>query len=139
MKNRNIILTTILLALGFFALPQRTQAVSPAPDGGYPGLNTAEGQNALLGLTTGQGNTAVGWFSLRSLTGGSFNTATGAGTLLVNTANENTAFGAVALLNNTSGGGNTAVGTSALASYADGVSNVAIGDHSLEFQRKRLS
>ena len=56
------------LALGFFALPQRTQAVSPAPDGGYPGFNTAEGQNALLGLTTGQGNTAVGWFSLWSLT-----------------------------------------------------------------------
>jgi hypothetical protein len=64
---------TVLL-LGFVALPQSMQAVSPAPDGGYPGVNTAEGQNALLGLTTGQGNTAVGWFSLKSLICGSFNT-----------------------------------------------------------------
>jgi trimeric autotransporter adhesin len=119
------------MALGFFALPQRTQAVSPAPDGGYPGFNTAEGQNALLGLTTGQGNTAVGWFSLRSLTGGSFNTATGAGTLLLNTADKNTAFGAAALLNNTSGGSNTAVGTSALASNDSGFYNIAIGDDTL--------
>ena len=61
-------LALVIFALGSFALPQRMQAVSPAPDGGYPGLNTAEGQNALLGLTTGEGNTAVGWFSLRSLT-----------------------------------------------------------------------
>ena len=30
-----------------------THAVTPAPDGGYAGLDTAEGQNALLGLTTG--------------------------------------------------------------------------------------
>ena len=119
------------LALGFFALPQRMQAVSPAPDGGYPGFNTAEGQNALLGLTTGQGNTAVGWFSLRSLTGGSFNTATGAGTLLLNTADENTAFGAAALLKNTSGGGNTAVGTSALSSNTTGSFNAAMGVNAL--------
>ena len=38
----------IVLALGFFALPQRTQAVSPPPDGGYPGFNTAEGEKALF-------------------------------------------------------------------------------------------
>ena len=119
------------IALGFFALPQTTQAVSPAPDGGYPGFNTAEGQNALLGLTTGQGNTAVGWFSLRSLTGGSFNTATGVGTLLLNTADENTAFGAAALLKNTGGGGNTAVGTSALSSNTTGSFNEAIGVNAL--------
>jgi Chaperone of endosialidase len=123
------VLTVLLLS--FVALPQSMQAVSPAPDGGYPGFNTAEGQNALLGLTTGQGNTAVGWFSLKSVTGGSFNTATGAGTLLVNTADNNTAFGAAALLNNTSGGGNTAVGTSALASNTSGFYNIAIGDDTL--------
>ena len=58
------------------------QAVSPPPDGGYPGGNTAEGQNALLSLTSGTYNTAVGLFSLRTLTDGRFNTAVGAGALL---------------------------------------------------------
>ena len=46
-------------------------SVIPPPDGAYPGGNTAEGQNALLSLTTGTYNTAVGWFSLRSNTLGS--------------------------------------------------------------------
>jgi hypothetical protein len=43
MKNRNITFATILLALGFLALSPVAQAVVPAPDGGYPGGNTAEG------------------------------------------------------------------------------------------------
>ena len=34
-------------------------AVSPAPDGGYPNNNTAEGADALFNLTTGVGNTAT--------------------------------------------------------------------------------
>src|SRR5205809_2579412 len=84
----------ILFTLGCFALPQKTQAVVPPPDGGYPGGNTAEGQYALLGLTTGGYNTAVGWFSLKSEITGSFNTGVGAGTLLANTGNQNTANGA---------------------------------------------
>src|SRR5258708_34743388 len=74
------------VALGAFALSPRVQAVTPAPDGGYAGGNTAEGQNALLSLTTGSFNTAVGFLSLRSNTTGAFNTAIGAGTLLANTA-----------------------------------------------------
>jgi len=41
------------LALACFALSPGAQAVSPAPDGGYPGGNTAEGENALFSLTTG--------------------------------------------------------------------------------------
>lgn len=41
---------------------QRGMAVVPAPDGGYPGFNTAEGQSALLNLTGGVGNTAIGRF-----------------------------------------------------------------------------
>ena len=131
MKNRNIIPTTILLTLGLFALPPRTQAVVPAPDGGYPGLNTAEGQNALLGRTTGQGNTAVGWFSLKSLTDGSFNTATGVGTLLGNTASENTATGAAALLTNTTGSENTATGGFALLNNIGGGANTADGAEAL--------
>src|SRR5438034_11407149 len=103
MKNRNIIFTTILLALGFLALSPVAQAVTPAPDGGYPGFTTAEGQNALKNLSTGQGNTAVGWFSLFSDTAGSFNTGVGAGALVLNTGDQNTATGAAALFLNTTG------------------------------------
>src|SRR5437763_10491905 len=109
MQNRNNIIATILFALGFFALPQRTQAVVPPPDGGYPGFNTAEGQKALFSLTTGSANTAVGWFSLSSNEENSFNTATGAAALLFNTADQNTAFGAAALLFNATGSKNTAI------------------------------
>jgi len=58
----------ITFALVCFTLVQNTQAVTPAPDGGYPAGNTAEGQGALLSLTSGGFNTAVGWSSLRSNT-----------------------------------------------------------------------
>jgi hypothetical protein len=131
MKSRNTILS--LFALGCFALCPVSQAVSPPPDGGYPGFNTAEGQNALLGLdlTNGFANTAVGWFSLLSNIEGDFNTATGAGALLFNTGSNNTAFGAVALLNNTIGGNNTAVGAAALLNNAFGFFNTAIGFQAL--------
>ena len=88
-------LLLIPLVLACFALSPTAQAVSPAPDGGYPGGNTAEGQNALFSLTTGSFNTAVGFLSLRSNATGQLNTAIGAGTLLANTADENTATGAV--------------------------------------------
>ena len=104
----------ITFALVCFALVQNAQAVVPPPDGGYPGFNTAEGQNALQNLTTSAANTAVGWCSLFSNAEGSFNTATGAVALLFNTADENTAFGAATLLFNTTGEDNTAVGTAAL-------------------------
>src|SRR5947199_2997546 len=89
----------ITLVLACFALwpAPKAFAVSPPPDGGYPGGNTAEGQTALFSLTSGTYNTAVGLFSLRNNTIGSFNTASGAGALLANTANENTATGAGAL------------------------------------------
>ncbi len=138
MKNRNIILTTILLTLGCFALPQRTQAVVPAPDGGYPGFNTAEGQNALFSLTTGQWNTALGAFTLRSDTDGSYNTAVGTAALLSNVGSQstsegldNTAVGAAALLLNTTGSFNTATGVLALSSNTGGFDNVATGFNTL--------
>ena len=66
-------------------LQHRTQGVIPPPDGGYPGNNTAEGQNALLSLTAGIFNTAVGSLSLKSDVTGSGNTAIGAGNLFANT------------------------------------------------------
>src|SRR5215471_21465189 len=103
-----------LLAFGCFAVSSIAEAVSPPPDGGYPGGNTAEGTSALLSLTSGTYNTAVGIYSLLSLTDADFNTAIGAGTLLFNGANENTAIGAGALLSNVGGSSNTATGAFAL-------------------------
>ena len=44
MNPRNLI--PILILIACLGLSPRAQAVSPAPDGGYPGGNTAEGQNA---------------------------------------------------------------------------------------------
>ena len=128
--NRSPLRLAFLLApilLGWCALSPLLQAVVPAPDGGYPGGNTAEGQNALFNLTTGTYNTALGLFSLKSNTTGNFNTATGAGTLLLNTADRNTAAGAAALLSNTTGFANTANGAFALFSNVDGLANTATG------------
>jgi Chaperone of endosialidase len=139
----HILIGTVCLGL----LPQG-QAVSPAPDGGYPGGNTAERQNALFSLSTGAYNTAIGFFSLRSDTSGQLNTAIGAGALLASTADEitaigagallsnttgaqNTANGAFALFSNTTGGGNTANGYQALTQNTIGQSNTAIGDDAL--------
>ena len=123
-------LLLIQLVLVSAILPM-AQAVVPAPDGGYPGGNTAEGQAALFSLTIGGFNTGVGYLSLRSNTTGSLNTAIGAGTLLANTtASENTAIGAGALLSNT-GTLNTANGAFALFSNTTGNANTANGDRAL--------
>ena len=116
----------ITFALVCFALVQNTQAVSPPPDGGYSGGNTAEGTSALLSLTTGTYNTAIGIYSLLSLTDGNFCTGVGAGTLLVNTADQNTATGAGALLSNTTGFNNTANGVFTLFTNTEG-NNTANG------------
>jgi Chaperone of endosialidase len=107
------------------------QAVSPPPDGGYPGQNTAEGTNPLFSLTTGVNNTAIGAFVLFSNTTGSLNTGVGAGTLFFNTANNNTAVGAGALASNTTGDGNTANGALALLRNTEGRGNTANGDVAL--------
>jgi hypothetical protein len=116
MKIRLHSLNFMMVILATFSLLETTKAVIPPPDGGYPGGNTAEGQNALFSLTSGAFNTALGYFSLRSDSTGSFNTATGAGTLLANTGDQNTATGTGALLSNTSGTQNTANGAFALFS-----------------------
>jgi hypothetical protein len=78
-------LSSVVFVLVCFVIASPLRAVVPAPDDGYPGFNTAEGQNALFNLTTGVGNTAVGWFSLWSDTDGSYNTAIGTAALLNNT------------------------------------------------------
>ena len=139
----------ITLALLCFGLLPRAQAVVPPPDGGYPGGNTAEGQDALLSLSSGGFNTAVGYFSLRADTSGGFNTGVGAAALLANAASHgntgigagalalnegdfNTAVGAGALaLNDTTG--NTGVGAAALSINTTGDGNTAVGATALRF------
>ena len=116
-----------VVTLVCFGLLPTTQAVIPPPDGGYPGGNTAEGQNALLSLSSGGYNTAVGFVSLRTNTTSSFNTAIGAGSLFSNIADENTATGAGALLSNTSGDRNTANGAFVLFNNTTGTSNTGDG------------
>jgi hypothetical protein len=118
-------------SLAIAQLAPKAFGVVPAPDGGYPGGNTAEGQAALLSLTTGGFNTATGFLSLRSNTTGNFNTGVGAGTLLANTGDDNTAIGAGALLSNSTGARNTANGVFALFSNTEGNGNVAIGRSAL--------
>jgi hypothetical protein len=136
-----------VVALSFvcLALAPIVQAVVPAPDGGYPGQNTAEGDDALFSLTTGVNNSAIGFDALFSNTTANNNTATGSNALADNTTGpDNTAYGAEALTANTTGGsnaafgyqalsvnttagGHTAIGTQALANNTDGAENTATG------------
>src|SRR5437773_686687 len=122
----------IPLILACFALSPTARAVLPAPDGGYSGSNTAEGDNALASLTTGNGvgggNTAIGWEALYDTTIGNFNTANGYAALFSNTTGtDNTAIGASALYKNTTGTDNTATGLSALYPTTTGAYNTADG------------
>src|SRR6266581_9046220 len=101
----------IPLLLACFALSPTARAVIPAPDGGYPGGNTAEGDDALFSLTAGANNTAVGFNALYFNTTGNANTATGVQALYSNTAGIiNTATGDSVLFFNTTGNKNTANG-----------------------------
>ena len=127
-KTSQIFILSILVCLRFSPW---LHAVSPPPDGGYPGGNTAEGQSALLSRTTGIYNTGIGIYSLLSLTTGSFNTAIGAGALLAQTGNENTATGAGALLNDQNSVQNTANGAFALFSNTNNNANTATGYQAL--------
>jgi trimeric autotransporter adhesin len=126
-------LSLIAFMLACFALLPVLRAVDPPPDGGYPGQNTAEGEDALFSLTTGVNNTAIGFNALYNDVMGSQNTATGAQTLVSNTfGSNNAAFGFQALYDNTRGGGNTAVGCQALEGNTTGNRNTATGLGALE-------
>jgi Chaperone of endosialidase len=127
---------TLTIALCWFALSPAAHAVSPPPDGAYPGGNTAEGNSALRDLTTGQFNTAVGIFSLTLNTGGNSNTGVGASALRNNTTgDENTAIGADALRANKTGVDNTATGWHALFQNKEGFDNTAIGASAISSNR----
>ncbi len=122
----------VLIALAALALSPLAQAVTPAPDGGYPHGNTAEGNVALQNLTTGSNNTAIGNGALFNNTTGSQNTATGRAALFHNTTGfQNAAAGFGALFSNTSGFHNTAIGINALSSNTTGNHNTATGDLAL--------
>jgi len=126
----------VALALAWFALFPGPNAfgVTPAPDGGYPNRNTAEGTDALKSTSTfSSDNTAIGFRALFANTDGVFNTATGSQALFNNTTGGgNTATGAVALAFNTTGSSNTATGVDALFSNIGGDYNTATGVQALE-------
>jgi len=129
----------IPLVLTCFALSPTAQAQlpPPAPDGGYPNGNTAEGDGALFNLTTGIDNTATGFDALQSNTIGDSNTANGWQALMNNTTINgvsgirNTAVGYAALANNTIGDRNTATGRAALPNNTTGFRNTADGQDAL--------
>src|SRR5258705_11212648 len=88
------VLVPMVLACFAVALAPNAFGVVPAPDGGYPGGNTAEGTDALFNLTTGGSNTAIGEAALFSNTTGNFNTANGVSALFTkNTRIKKTAKG----------------------------------------------
>src|SRR5438094_273052 len=94
-----------------FALSLTARAVDPPPDGGYPGNNTAEGDNALFSNTTGGYNTATGLNALLRNKTGNGNTAEGEGTL-----------------ENNAGSFNIAVGFNAGGALTTGSNNIDIGN-----------
>jgi endosialidase-like protein len=122
----------LALAAAFVLLAPVARAVSPAPDGGYPNGNTAEGNGALFSLTNGIWNTALGQQALYHDTSGGGNTAVGVGALFKNAvASANTATGLYALFSNATGNYNTADGYQALATNISGSRNTAVGAFAL--------
>ena len=122
----------IAFMLSCFGFSTKLLAVVPAPDGGYAGGNTAEGENALFSLASGLDNTALGFDALVSNTAGNFSTAVGFDALLHNTTgSQNTATGVNALIDNTTGSFNTADGDNTLFFNTTGFQNVATGVQAL--------
>ena len=137
----------VTLALVCFGLLPTAKALlpGPSPDGGYPGGNTAEGNNALHDVNTAVGinNTAVGANALTNDNTGAYNVAVGSGALQSNTTGQqNMAVGAEALANSNgnfnmalgfrtlfmnTGSRNSGVGAAALRNNTTASDNTAIG------------
>ena len=98
----------------FCALPNSARGRADGAGHHISRGNTADGQNALLSLTTRTFNSAFGFDSVAFLSDASFDTGVGAGALLLDTAGTNTAVGAGALLSNSVASFNNAFGTFAL-------------------------
>ena len=138
--------------------PDTQSACRPPPDGGYPGANTAEGDNALLEPTPAGStippwvtdaltrtilpaviNVAVGSGALASNITGSFNMAIGTEALTNNNANFNLAIGFRVGFMNTTGNHLTGIGAAALRNNTTAGFNTAIGAdaHAGEHYRRR--
>jgi hypothetical protein len=132
---RPFLLMPVLLACS--GLAPQARAVEPPPVGGYPGQNTATGEDALFSLTIGTVNTAIGYHALYNCTLGFGNTAVGYNALsqsmTTDTINsvDNTAVGSEALQRNRTGQDNTGVGQRALAQNTTGTENTALGEAAL--------
>ena len=110
-------LILLFIAFACFGLAPVAHAVSPPPDGGYAGFNTAEGTSALFNLTSGLFNTAVGYQALFHNTTGTNNTGVGYRSLFFNsTGNQNIALGYAAGAALVSGDNNIYVGDAGAAS-----------------------
>src|SRR5207253_3693897 len=133
---RSFFLIAVALAcLGLGPAP-KAFGVTPAPDGGYPNGNTAEGEDALFSLTAnGSYNTAVGIQALHDVSTGSSNTAVGAAALEMGIGTSNTAVGTGALAGSAyagnSGNYNTAVGDGAASNNGPASANTALGFEAL--------
>jgi Chaperone of endosialidase len=130
--------STVTTVLCCFVLCSTLRAVSPPPDGGYSGANTAEGTDALFHLSTGVWNSAFGFRALYKNATGIRNTAVGY-QALYNTngsfgthGRDNVAVGADALFSNTTGNSNIAIGFYALYDNSTGSNNIAIGNGALQ-------
>jgi hypothetical protein len=131
---RRCVLLIVLMLASFALSPMARAQLSPAPDGGYPNGNTAEGEDALFSIDTNiaEANTAIGYRALHDNTDGGSNTANGFETLFNNTTgNGNTAIGQSTLHSNTTGVSNTANGFQALFNNTIGHSNTANGSQAL--------
>ena len=123
-------LALIPLMFACFALSPQARAV--CQDACLTNLNTVQGDNALVNLTSGFGNTANGFQALLNNTNGGGNTASGVNALFSNmTGFNNTATGIAALFSNTTGNDNTANGVGALQSNSTGVANTGNGRSAL--------
>jgi hypothetical protein len=135
--NRPLRRTFLLITFVSITFLPIGKAVTPAPDGGYPNHNTAEGEDALF-TAPNVNNTALGYHALHNNNGGKENTAVGSEALVANTTGtNNTATGHAALMGSiisnkvNSGGNNTGDGEEALTSIVDGSDNTATGYRAL--------